>query len=159
MILLTFLFDLIKYISVIDLWSGVSFSSSCLCKICWLRTARLTAHASAILLRARGVAALAMPLQQTSPRKNCLCPRCLSKASSHGNHTSSTQMSIVFRHFPLLGKNDVKSEGAEEQERNLTDMQAANAITLPYLSRCFAIVSQIIRPEFYSMRYTLRALH
>lgn len=35
MILLTFLFDLISYISVMDLRDRVSFSSCCLCRICW----------------------------------------------------------------------------------------------------------------------------
>lgn len=101
-----------------------------------MRPAGLAAHASPVLLRARGVAALAMPLQQTSPRKTCLCPRCLNEVSSHGNHTLSTQMCIVLRHFALLCRNDVKSEGAEEQERNLIDMQAARAVTLPYISCC-----------------------
>lgn len=123
------------------------------------RTACLAAHTTPILLRARGVAALAMSVQQTSPRKNCLCPCCLNEVSSHGNHTLSTEMCIVFRHFPLLCRNDVRSEGAEEQERNLIDMQVVSAVTIPHLSCCQLLFHRLLgRPEFYNMRHTLRVL-
>lgn len=61
-----------------------------------MTTARLVAHSSPILVRARGVAVLALLVQWTSPRKNCLCPCCLNEVSSPGNRTLSAEMCIVF---------------------------------------------------------------